>query len=338
MQNMLANFVKRLGNFFGHKAVVLMYHRIADVKYDPWQLSVSPANFEQQLKVLKDHFKVIPVSELIQQVHNNHIRKDAVCLTFDDGYADNYLAAKPLLEKYNCPATFFIASKYIGAASQFWWDELEDIMLGSSRLPSSLSLEINGDQYEFTISPGDLAPGQVEQQKAWQWPAPPPTDRCKLYLDIWEILLPLDYDVIKGTVDKIRLWANYGITPPEGKIPMSPLQLQKLTANDLFELGIHTDTHPALSFHPKAYQQNEIIKCRDYLEHHYRHTVNAVAYPYGRFNDLTVNVIKGEEIAAGFTTEGRIINRHADPYKLGRLQVNNWSGDHFKQQLKRWSK
>ncbi len=43
-------------------------------------------------------------------------------ITFDDGYKDNLLEAAPVLEKYKVPATFFVATDYIGGRTQFPWD------------------------------------------------------------------------------------------------------------------------------------------------------------------------------------------------------------------------
>ena len=318
--------------------MVLMYHRIAEVDFDPWQLSVNPSNFEAQLNLLKQHYKVITTSELIRQVQNRKIERDCVCITFDDGYADNFLEAKPLLEKYKCPATFFIASNYIGSGLQFWWDELEDIILGSQYLPGILSIIINDKPYTFTIDDIELTPAHIEKQKSWEWPALPPTGRCKLYLEIWEILLPLEFNYIKDAIDYIRRWANYNVTPPKGKLPMTLNQLGMLAGNDLFEIGMHTSTHPALSFHTKEYQRMEIASCKNELQNNYPHVINAIAYPYGRFDQSTVTVLAEENIDAGFTTDGQVIAKRSDCYRLSRLQVNNWNADHFKRELKRWSK
>lgn len=83
-----------------------MYHRVARVSFDPWELCVSPENFEQQLDVLSKRNKVIPLDELIDQLKKGRIFKNVVSITFDDGYIDNYTVAKPLLENFNLPATF----------------------------------------------------------------------------------------------------------------------------------------------------------------------------------------------------------------------------------------
>ncbi len=44
-------------------------------------------------------------------------------ITFDDGYFNNLLAL-PILEEFNVPATFFIASNYLQRHRAFWWDVL----------------------------------------------------------------------------------------------------------------------------------------------------------------------------------------------------------------------
>jgi hypothetical protein len=75
-----------------------MYHRIDHVDSDPWELTVSPENFEDQLQVLTKRYRVVPVNELSAQLGKGAIRHKSICLTFDDGYRDNYLYAKPLLE------------------------------------------------------------------------------------------------------------------------------------------------------------------------------------------------------------------------------------------------
>ena len=111
------------------KIIALLYHRIDTTETDPWNICVSPDRFEEQVKFLKDNFNVISTDELINQVTKRSIKNNSICLTFDDGYADNYVYVKPILEKYNCPATFFISTVFINQRPSSCWDELEFILL-----------------------------------------------------------------------------------------------------------------------------------------------------------------------------------------------------------------
>lgn len=109
--------------FFTPTAVILIYHRIANVKYDPHLLSVSPGNFYQQLKYLKEKFKIIKLSELVEDLKTNQLKNKSIAITFDDGYADNLYSALPILEKLEIPATIFLVAGKIDSQKSFLWDE-----------------------------------------------------------------------------------------------------------------------------------------------------------------------------------------------------------------------
>ena len=49
---MILNPLYYINRYFQHKAIVLMYHRIADSQADVWNIAVSPQNLEEQLKYL----------------------------------------------------------------------------------------------------------------------------------------------------------------------------------------------------------------------------------------------------------------------------------------------
>lgn len=113
MKNFLKNiiyFILSLFNYDG--AVILMYHSVAENDEFP---TVKPANFEKQLKYLKDNkFQVIKLSELAELINGRRkIAPKTVCLTFDDGYRDNFLNVLPRLNKFNFPATIFVSTALI---------------------------------------------------------------------------------------------------------------------------------------------------------------------------------------------------------------------------------
>jgi len=82
---------KRIKNYFKRQAIILMYHRIATSDIDPWELAVDTTNFEQHLQILKKNYTVEPLPKLVEQLKKRKIKKKSIAITFDDGYADNYL-------------------------------------------------------------------------------------------------------------------------------------------------------------------------------------------------------------------------------------------------------
>jgi len=102
-------------------ASILMFHRVND--YGPDSLSMRVDVFDEMLRVLKDEYRVVPLSSLTDSIEGKRkIEAGSVVITFDDGYRDNFLYAAPLLRKYQLPATFFVTSGYIGTDRVFPWD------------------------------------------------------------------------------------------------------------------------------------------------------------------------------------------------------------------------
>jgi peptidoglycan/xylan/chitin deacetylase (PgdA/CDA1 family) len=333
---MISNLFHRIRGSYKHKAMVLMYHRIATLQTDPWQLAVTPENFARQLQVLKQQYHVISVNELVRDVHNNSIKSKTVCITFDDAYVDNYLYAKPLLEKYGCPAMFFVPSAYIGVSKPFWWDELEDIILHSDHLPASISLLIGSESFEFTDNDAILTEDLKTKQKLWRWFDDAPTKRCELYLALWKRLRPLPVNEIMALLQQVKTWANYGTPVGTDNLPMTVLQLKEMCNHPLLDIGIHTATHPALASHSKEVQQHEIATCMLYLEKISGRKIATIAYPYGNYNEDTLAVVKEQNLSAAFTTNARVIDKSSDPFLLGRFTVTDQASQQFKKKLSTW--
>lgn len=106
---------------------ILMYHYIRDYNVASDQtgtnLSVSPKNFDLQMKWLKDNgYQTINLSEL----NNTNIKKPIV-LTFDDGYADAFTDVLSILQKYNFTATFYLISGFLNRPNFMTTDQVQKL-------------------------------------------------------------------------------------------------------------------------------------------------------------------------------------------------------------------
>jgi glycosyltransferase involved in cell wall biosynthesis/peptidoglycan/xylan/chitin deacetylase (PgdA/CDA1 family) len=99
------------------RLTVLNYHQVNDPAED--FSTVSTPAFRQQMQFLKDHYRVVPLSEAIARLRHRGTSDRLVAITFDDGYADNARIAAPILRSLGLPATFFVSTDMIGSATPF---------------------------------------------------------------------------------------------------------------------------------------------------------------------------------------------------------------------------
>jgi Predicted xylanase/chitin deacetylase len=89
--------------------LVLLYHKvIKNLGFDLWWRT-----FDLQIKILKITYKIVSLDEVLDCVINGKCQKNAVAITFDDGYADNYIYAYPILKKHKVKATLFLATSRV---------------------------------------------------------------------------------------------------------------------------------------------------------------------------------------------------------------------------------
>ncbi len=96
---------------------VLFYHRVADDAASPWTLSNRA--FAQQMRWLKYRFDLLSLAEAQRRIARRENHRQAVCVTFDDGYAANCHEAIPLLIAEKIPCTYFVSSRCVLEGSPF---------------------------------------------------------------------------------------------------------------------------------------------------------------------------------------------------------------------------
>lgn len=90
---------------------VVMYHHVSPVKGG---LTVSPGLFEEHLRYLRmEGWKTLTADEFVEFIKAGEIPRKCVLLTFDDGFADNYVYAYPILKRYGMKAVLFVATSFI---------------------------------------------------------------------------------------------------------------------------------------------------------------------------------------------------------------------------------
>ena len=135
---------------------VLLYHRVSDAFRD--SVTIGVETFDKQLEYLKNNFKVCSLRSLVNGELSIDDHRRLVCITFDDGYLDNYSNAAPLLLKHGLPATFFVSTDKIANQTPFQHD-LDKLGYGLPNMTWDNIREMDREGFDFgshTVNHADL--------------------------------------------------------------------------------------------------------------------------------------------------------------------------------------
>jgi peptidoglycan/xylan/chitin deacetylase (PgdA/CDA1 family) len=305
-------------------AIILGYHRIANVPQDGYEVCVTPEHFEEHMEAISRYAHPISLSNLVQHLKRGSLPSRSVAVTFDDGYADNLYLAKPILEKYEIPATVFVCTGYMG--KEFWWDELERLVMSSKADPCALRFQVGESLFQWdqpTLSPDSGNPEDVSLRRQF---------RHVLY----HFLLSLDIDDQNNALDMIRSWSGLLFDETSTHRAMDHAELLQLTQGGLVELGAHTRNHLMLPQLPLERQRDEIVSGKRDLEEWLDRPVEGFAYPNGRASDYARTVVRDAGFAYACTSLRDMIRPGCDAYELTRFWQQDVDGEKFMRNLNMW--
>lgn len=113
-------------------APIAMYHSIDETSDKSNRLIVSPQDFQRQMSFLKRNgYNVISLEALAEIINSKRrLPKKTICITFDDGYENNYIYAYPVLKALEFPATIFVYTDAIGRPGYLTAKEIKEMAAG----------------------------------------------------------------------------------------------------------------------------------------------------------------------------------------------------------------
>jgi peptidoglycan/xylan/chitin deacetylase (PgdA/CDA1 family) len=327
----MQRILQRVGRWFRSepKPAILMYHRVADLPYDPWGLAVSPQRFAAQMASLKAERLPLPMDAFVAKLEDGTLPSHAVAVTFDDGYLDNLTHAKPLLDQAGVPATIFLATGQLGQDQEFWWDELARLVLGQ-RGGADGQVCIQGRSITVHLPPLAFDEPVRTDWRAWQ---PAKTPRQRLYFDLWSALRALDEAARLEAMEALRrIFREEASNPAD--LAMQPTDIARLIAQPGIDIGAHSRTHQPLPALPRAERRAEIDGSRADCERLTGRPVTGFAYPYGDRDAETIKMVRDLGFAWACSTHDAPVDpARFDRFDLPRRQVLDWDSAEFEREL-----
>jgi peptidoglycan/xylan/chitin deacetylase (PgdA/CDA1 family) len=291
------------------RARILVYHRIGVRTRDPWLLSLPRDVFAQHLALLKTRYDVVRLSELVDALAGGRNVRNAVVITFDDGYADNCEVALPMLEDAGLPATFFITAGYVDSGRELWWDALERV----SHAPGGLTRT-----FELPI------PGAASFR--WNAPRTDATVSGQLLDALYARAMGLVPNVRDLMIAELHFASGIPVNPRPDHALMTSAQVRELAAHPLVDVGAHSMTHTVMSLLSMDEQRREIRESRARIEELVGKPVTSFAYPFGHdgtIDDASRVAAREAGMRVACSTEWAPATRRADLFALPRLMVRN---------------
>lgn len=274
---------------------ILIFHRVLPMVDPLFPDEWDAQRFDAALSWLVRGFNVLPLDQAITALREGRLPSNAVAITFDDGYADNYTVALPILKKHGLNATFFVATGFLNGGRMF-----NDTVIEALRL-------FQGDRLDLT----GLGLGVVDTRT-------PSARRSAI-----DALLPaLKYLPSEERAAKAAAIARLASVDPPADLMMTSFQLRELRAAGM-NVGGHTVSHPILARLDDIAAYAEIAEGKRRLEAILGESISLFAYPNGRPDKdyLRKHAVMVRE--AGYfgavTTSPGAARRGADNFQLPRF-------------------
>jgi len=292
---------------------ILMYHRFCD---SPSAFKLEQEVFNQQIAFLKSSYNVMSLDLLCSSIREGiPLPKNVVSLTIDDGYADCYYYAFPVLKKHGIIATVFLTTDFVDKNSWLWPDKIEYILTHS--IIKQFSVKMNDLKMDFDVS----------TFKGWHKAQVAIFDHCRRMSD------QSKNEFIEMLSRKLGVEVPGEVT--EEFTPLTWKQIKEMSTYGI-SFSSHTQSHAILSRLNRAAAENEISGSKRIIEEKLSREVAAFCYPNGEMDDFseeTISIIRSCGYQCAATTIEGMNNIGGDLFRLKRIGIGNSSMPYFMKRL-----
>lgn len=293
---MQSTLFKHLNNAFQVKVPrlhILIFHRVMPEPdpLRPWE--IDQRQFEQQLRWVSETFRVISLSQAIDELSEKRLKRRSLVITFDDGYLDNATHALPCLKSMEMSATFFCTSAWLNGGLM-WNDQIIESIrrwpLENIKIPD---LDLN------------MLPVRTIEEKRHA---------------IQTILPRLKY---KSHAERSRIASQISDqTDATPELMMSPEHIQQLHRAGM-EIGGHTHSHPILAQIDDTLAHDELAINKSVLEDILGEPIRHFAYPNGKpeldFLPKHKQMVSNLGYQCALTTEPNLTDQCTDIFAIPRF-------------------
>jgi peptidoglycan/xylan/chitin deacetylase (PgdA/CDA1 family) len=286
----------------------LSFHRVYLPKpheFGSQSLSIAPKNFRRLVRTLQERgYDFLTMSALADRLRTGELaQRKFACLTFDDGFVDNYSEAYAICREFGVPMTVYLVSGFVRREFPMWSFGLEKALAAN-------------DVLEFTWEGKEV---RLDARTIWQ--------KRQAYLTVASLLVLAQPQSIKRLC--AELGTRYGVDfmALSDQNALTPAMIREMHASRLVEFGVHSVHHAYLSRLEGSDARWEIMQSKRDCEALLGAEIRHFAYPYGdeeSFGSREIKFCRELGFQTAVTTESNTIfaSDRDRPLALPRLTYN----------------
>lgn len=305
------------------KLYICMYHYTRDLKHSryPNIKGMDIGMFRKQMEFFKENFNVVRMEDVIAAIKGIvQLPENALLLTFDDGYIDNFTYAFPILEEFGFQGSFFIPGKTFCTHQLLDVNKIHYILASAeiNKLVVDLRNKMDfyrGRDYDYPST-----------DELWDRYAVENRFDGKETIFVKRMLQTVLPEELRNIISS-DLFRKYVCITEEQlayELYMTPEQIRTLKRHGMF-IGIHGYDHYWLGNLPSDKMEEDILKALEAMDEFIDKKEWVMNYPYGNYNVSVIDFIKNNGACIGLTTDVRTAYiGNDDPFMLPRLDCNDF--------------
>ena len=313
-----------------NKLTVVMYHYVRDLKNTryPEIKGLDTECFKEQIGYLKKNYNFVKIEEVIYAFNCGRaelLPKHPVLLTFDDAYADHFNTVFPILEQEKIQGCFYAPVKAVTEHTVLDVNKIHFILASTPKekiphLINEIKLLLNQYRDEYGLLTFDEYFNELGIAGRFD---------SKEVVFIKRLLQVKLEEGLRSRITNILFQSVVGIDEATFS---RELYLSKDQIKCMVDCGMHFGSHGYdhywLNSLSKEKQEFEIKKSIEFIKEVGGDPDNwTICYPYGAYNNITIELLKENGCKLGLTTRVDLAaptqNEDDYIYKLPRLDTND---------------
>jgi len=277
------------------KVLILTYHRFGTGD-DRWKISAQA--FEAHLEYLGRYHRIISLDDAIEYLKEGKTPPaNSTVITIDDGYADAYEIAFPVLKKFGFPGTVYAVTDFLDQKIWMWTDAMRFLLQATD----ATNLEIDpGLTVPLTGEIGRIETANRINARLKQLPETVKKERLRQFASDLRVELP--------------------VLPPIGYSAMTWEQAREMDRSGV-KLESHTVSHPILTNVERDSMEFELRVSKSRMEERLGRPVKHFCYPNGTLDKVVSDAAMLAGYESAVTTAYGFNEAGVDRFLLNRIDA-----------------